>query len=308
MSVYTSVSESQLRAFLKPLSVGELTGYQGIEGGVVNSNFFVDTHQGSFVLTLFEELEANDLPFYLKLNKQLADSGLPCARAQADSDGNWIFSINEKPACLFTRLPGEHLDSPTRAQCYAVGQALGKLHVSSQSFPLQRASDRDLDWFATTIDQVLPLLDPGDAKLLKDEWNHHQSNSLEHLPSGIVHADLFRDNVLFVGERLSGLLDFYFACNGVYLYDLAITANDWCITPSGHLNEPLASALLDGYESERTLTTDEKSHWFTALRLAALRFWLSRLQESLFPAEGELVLIKDPDAFKRIVLARKQRK
>ncbi|CAG0911327.1 unnamed protein product, partial [Cyprideis torosa] len=229
MSVYTHVSEQQLRAFLQPLGVGELVAFQGIEGGVVNSNFFVDTGEGAFVLTLFEDLESEDLPFFVQLNDYLAERGLPCARPARDANGETVFELNGRPACLFTRLLGHHLQIPGPAECQAMGAALGRLHTEVEGFPMRRLDDRGLDWFAAIIDVVLPRVDGEKAALIRSEWEWQTAHPLSGLPSGIIHADLFRDNVLFESGQLSGIVDFYFACDGVFVYDLAITLNDWCL-------------------------------------------------------------------------------
>lgn len=304
MSVYTEVSEAQLRAFLQPLSVGRLLDFQGIEGGVVNSNFFVNTDQGRFVLTLFEDLESEDLPFFVELNHHLGKKGLPCAMPVRALNGESVFELNGRPACLFSCLPGRHLMEPAVEDCRAMGAVMGQMHQHVRDFPKHREDDRGVDWFTEVIECVLPKMTSADTDLLKKEWQWQLKHPLAGLPSGIIHADLFRDNVLFENGAVSGLIDFYFACQGAFVYDLAIVINDWCTEHNGSLDEERLGALLSAYQSNRRLAKEEELALPGAMRLAALRFWLSRLQESFFPAEGALVLIKDPTVFKRILVDR----
>lgn len=305
MSVYTQVTQAELEAFLAPLNVGGLVLYQGIEAGVVNSNYFVDTEKGAYVLTLFENLGRDELPFFNELNEHFASRGLPCAHPVCGEDGETVFVLNGRPASLFTRLPGRHVESATAAHCGAIGEALGQLHDHVQDFPLHRDADRGWSWFEAVADQVMPRLNPDEVELLRSEMDWHRQHGLENLPSGVIHGDLFRDNVLFQSGQVSGIIDFYFASDGPFVYDLAITMNDWCSQIDGSLDEERAEALLQSYSRQRSLSQEETDHLPTALRLAALRFWLSRLQESLFPAEGEMVLIKDPAEFLRILIHRR---
>ena len=304
MSVYTSVSQSELKTFLKNYELGELESFQGISAGIENTNYFVTTSQGQFVLTLFEILKTEELPFYLELMAFLNEHEVPSAHPIADKTQNYVHALNGKPATLMQRLPGRSVLEPGVEHCAAIGAALARLHVAGESFTLHQENFRGVEWRNNTGQQLLPLLSDDDAGMLQAELALHAEQDYQALPQGVIHADLFRDNVLFVDNELSGLLDFYNACNDSLLYDLAITLNDWCIRSGGELDFERAQSLCHAYNAIRSVTLHEKAAWPLILRLAALRFWLSRLWDSHFPKAGEMTFQKDPDEFKDILLAR----
>ena len=306
MSVYTSVSQSQLVRFLQNYDLGELKDYQGISAGIENTNYFVTTTKGQYVLTLFEVLKTVELPFYLELMAFLNEHDVPSAHPIADKTHNYVHELNAKPATLMQRLNGQSVLEPDAKHCEAIGMALAKLHVVGQSFNLNQNNYRGAGWRNKTGQQLLPLLNADDASILQRELALHEAQNYQSLPQGVIHADLFRDNVLFVDNELSGLLDFYNACNDSLLYDVAITVNDWCVELNGALHLELAHSLCLAYASIRTLNSQEKKAWPHVLRLAALRFWLSRLWDSHYPKAGELTFQKDPNEFKQILLARIQ--
>lgn len=306
MSVYTLVTEDQLIEFLRHYALGELQDFQGISAGIENTNYFVTTSQGRFVLTLFEQLSREELPYFLNLTAHLAEHEVASAHPVADNDGAYLRELNGKPAALVQRLSGHDVKTPTQAQCRALGQQLGHLHVVGQSFKQQRANDRGPHWWRETTNRVLSHLTAGETDLLRTELAFQSANQHLNLPRGVIHADLFRDNALFEGDQLSGIIDFYYACNDVLLYDVAVTANDWCSQPGGKLEPVRLHALLDGYRQERAFTTEEQRAWPVMLRAAALRFWLSRLQDLHFPRPGELTHIKDPNVFKMILEQRRE--
>jgi len=301
MAVFTSVSESELSAWLHYYSLGSLVELQGIASGIENTNYFVTTSNGRFVLTLFEKLHAHELHFYLNLMAHLARHGIPCPSPVADRHNSFLGELNGKPACIVSRLAGKSLIDPSSENCAAVGEMLGQMHGAGLSFDEKMKNPRDAAWRKTAAKQVLPFLSEGDAKLLHDEVAYHALYTLEDLPQGIVHADLFRDNVLFDGPRVGGLIDFYFACYDCLLYDVAITVNDWCMGAGGRLDKPRTRAFLDAYHKVRPFTVKEAAKWQVALRLAALRFWISRLFDLHKPRDGELVNAHNPDQFKQIL-------
>ena len=304
MSVYTSVSQSELEDFLQNYDLGNLVNYQGITAGIENTNYFVDTTKGQYVLTLFEILKADELPFYLELMAFLSEHDVPSAHPIVDKTHNYVHCLNGKPATLMQRLQGQSVLEPGAKQCQSIGLALAKLHVAGKSFKLHQKNFRGAEWREKVGQVLLPLLSESDADVLHCELAVQAEQNYHNLPQGVIHADLFRDNVLFIGNELSGMLDFYNACNDSLLYDVAITVNDWCVCSNGELDFQLAKNLCHAYASVRPLTTAEKEALPMTLRLAALRFWLSRLWDSHFPKAGEMTFQKDPDEFKQILLAR----
>lgn len=301
MAVFTSVSEQELSLWLHNYSLGSLLELQGIASGIENTNYFVTTSNGRFVLTLFEKLNAKELPFYLNLMAHLARHGIPCPSPVANRHNQFLGELNGKPACIVSRLAGKSLTEPTVANCAAVGAMLGQMHEAGLSFAETMKNPRDASWRAAAARQVMPFLNAQDAALLQGEVDFHVRHTLAALPQGVVHADLFRDNVLFDGERVGGLIDFYFACNDCLLYDVAITVNDWCMGAEGRLDGARTRALLDAYHAVRPFTAQEAEMWPVALRVAALRFWISRLFDLHRPRDGELVNAHNPDQFKRIL-------
>ena len=301
MAVFTSVSEAELSNWLNDYSLGQLLQLQGIASGIENTNYFVTTSNGRFVLTLFEKLAANELPFYLNLMAHLARHGIPCPSPVANRHDSFLSRLNGKPACIVSRLSGKSLTHPDVAHCAAVGAMLGQLHNAASNFAQTMPNPRAADWRARATPQVLPFVPAQDGHLLQNEVSYHAQHTLAKLPQGVIHADLFRDNVLFDGARIGGLIDFYFACNDCLLYDVAITANDWCVGADGNLDGERTRALLTAYHSVRPFRPEEHAAWPVALRAAALRFWLSRLYDMHLPRDGEIVHAHDPEQFKRIL-------
>lgn len=306
MSVYTVVEKGELEAFLRNYPLGKLLDYQGISAGIENTNYFVTTSEKALVLTLFENHTADELGYFLDLMAFLAEHGIPSAHPIADNHGHYLRELNGKPAALVMRLSGAGVEQPDVAQCRELGRALGKMHVAGQSFEGHRNNDRGPHWWYTTRETLVDKLDNADRELLDEELAFQRSHRFDTLPRGVIHADLFRDNALFEGNTLTGLIDFYYACNDVLLYDVAVTVNDWCSNNHGELDEAKTTAMLSAYRQERPFTSDEAEAWPVMLRAGALRFWLSRLQDMHFPREGELTHIKDPNVFRSILIARKE--
>lgn len=305
MSVYTPVERDELEAFLLNYELGELLDYQGISAGIENTNYFVSTSEKQLVLTLFENHSAEELGYFLELMAFLAEHAVLSAHPIADHDGNYLRTLNGKPAALVMRLCGTSVEQPSVTQCRALGHALGQLHVSGQQFSGHRDNDRGPHWWHTTREILADRLNDAERILLDEELAFQRSHRFDSLPRGVIHADLFRDNALFEGDTLTGIIDFYYACNDVLLYDVAVTVNDWCSNADGGLNEEKLRALLSAYREVRPFTAEEHSAWPVMLRASALRFWLSRLQDLHFPREGELTHTKDPEVFRTILLQRK---
>ena len=301
MSVYTSVERDELEEFLSHYSLGELLEYEGISAGIENTNYFVTTSQGQYVLTLFEALTADELPYFLDLMAHLAEHDVPSAHPMPDDQGKYLRILNAKPAALVMRLQGHNIETTNQSQCAELGKALGHLHLVGQSFNGYRQNLRGPHWWQVTAREVMPKLSQEEATLLQAELAFQRQHRHDTLPQGVIHADLFRDNALFVDNHLTGIIDFYYACNDVLLYDVAVTVNDWCTLPDGHLDPGRLRALLEAYQSERPFSQAEHLAWPVMLRAGALRFWLSRLKDLHFPREGEITHIKDPTVFRRIL-------
>ncbi|MBK8958078.1 MAG: homoserine kinase [Proteobacteria bacterium] len=303
MSVYTVIERDELEAFLADYEVGTLRDYSGITAGIENTNYFVSTTAGAYVLTLFEFTPAAELPFFLALMAHLAEHGVPSAHPLADRAGRYLRELKGRPAALVMRLPGASIAHPGIAHCRAIGAAMARMHLATLDFAPRRDNDRGPAWRAATARQVAPCLDESDRALLWESEHEFRADRFAGLPAGVIHADLFRDNALFEAERLTGLIDFYYAHSGAFVYDLAVAVADWCFDDHKlALQSDLAAALLGAYDEVRPLLAEEKSAWMPALRAAGLRFWLSRLKDLHFPRDGALVHIKDPQPFKRVLL------
>jgi homoserine kinase type II len=274
-----------------------------IEAGIENTNYFVTTTQGRYVLTLFERLPAEELPFYLQLMAHLARHGIPCPAPIADLSDRYLGVLNGKPAALVTRLPGRSLQDPHPAHCAELGALLARMHLAGRSYSAFLENPRGPKWWRLAARDVAPFLDDAKRKLLEAELAFQAEQRFPDLPRGPVHADLFRDNTLWEDGRISGVVDFYFAGVDCFLYDVAVCANDWCLDGAGLQAERLR-AFLGAYNAVRPFTAHERAAWLAMLRAAALRFWLSRLYDLYLPRPGMLVHAHDPEHFRRILEAR----
>jgi homoserine kinase type II len=317
MAVYTEVSADEAGALLRQLKLGELKAMQGCAGGIENTNYFVtselngETHE--YVLTLFERLTLQQLPFYLRLMKHLAWHGLPVPDPAANRDGDLVFDVKGKPAAVVNRLRGKSELAPTPAHCAAVGSALAKMHLAGRDFSMTQPNLRGLAWWIETVPVVVPHLTPTQAALIKSElaYQNHiaASSAYAALPRGPIHADLFRDNVLFEelnGEPvLTGFFDFYFAGVDAWVFDVAVCLNDWCIDlATGSHDADRAHSFMAAYNAVRPLTAAERELLPAMLRAGALRFWISRLWDYHLPREASMLKAHDPGHFERVLRVR----
>lgn len=303
MAVYTDITEDELSAFLADYDVGRLLSYKGIAEGVENSNFLLHLSDANYILTLYEKRVARgDLPFFLGLMEHLAEKGLSCPLPVHRRDGVLLGDLAGRPAAMISFLEGMWLRRPKAQHCRAVGEALARMHVAGADFPLQRRNALTVgDWRplwtmsrdrAETVERGLVDEIEAELAILEGRWPGD-------LPSGVIHADLFPDNVFFLGDRLSGLIDFYFACNDLLAYDVAVCLNAWCFEKDGSFNVTKGMALLDGYDGVRPLQADEREALPLLARGSALRFFLTRLYDWLTTPAGAMVVKKDPMEYMR---------
>ena len=303
MAVYTEVNDAELSRFLARYGVGELLSYKGIAEGVENTNYMVHTTEGTFILTLYERrVDHGDLPYFLGLMEHLAAAGVNCPLPVRDKDGRNLGRLAGRAAALITFLEGFWVRKPTAAHCAEVGRALAELHAAGRTYPATRRNAlgpkgwRPLfERFETRADDIAPAL----AATIASELTALVPAWPKDLPQGVIHADLFPDNVFFLGARLSGLIDFYFACNDALAYDLAICLNAWCFEPNFSYNVTKGRALLKGYEAVRRLGADEIAAFPLLARGAALRFLLTRAHDWLDTPKDALVKPHDPIAYLR---------
>jgi homoserine kinase type II len=314
MAVYTEVSFDEAAHFLQGLQLGTLQTMAGCSGGIENTNYFVTTDQAPYVLTLFERLSAEQLPFYLRLMKHLAHHGVPVPDPAANRDGDVVHTLNGKPAAVVNRLRGKSELAPTATHCALVGGMLARMHLAGRDFAMRQPNLRALDWWNDTVPVVLPFVPQDQADLLKSElaYQNHVATLSAYgaLPRGPIHADLFRDNVMFDVDAagtpaLTGFFDFYFAGVDTWLFDVAVCLNDWCIDlESGTTDLARTRAFLQAYEAVRPLKAQERTLLPAMARAGALRFWLSRLWDLHLPREAAVLQAHDPEHFHRVLRQR----
>jgi len=308
MAVYTSINSSDLNDWIEKFNFKDIVNFKGISSGVTNSNYLIQTAHSNYILTIFEHNNIEELPFYIDLMTYLAKENFLCPRPIENKNGQALGLLKEKPALMVSFLDGKEKVIRSPKSCYLVGQYLAKLHLTANNFPQLNKNTRGLDWVSDMYLNLKKYLSLEDQGILELEINYHKEMDKVELPEGIIHGDLFKDNVLFLNDKVSGFIDFYYACNEKFIYDIAIAINDWCIDQDGQINKSMFLEFIKGYRSERKLTDNEQEYLNVALRLAALRFWLSRLEDFYNAKEGEITSIKDPKHFKDILLDRQAMK
>ena len=309
MAVFTTVDLPEVSSWIGQFPLGSAHALRGIASGIENSNYFLTTDAGEFVLTIFENLDFDQLPFYLELMRHLAAHGVLVPAPVASKDGALCVPLHGKPAAIVSKLEGQSQMDPQPRHCAEVGAMLAQMHIAARDFPLAQPNLRGLPWWNEAAPKVMPHLAPAAASLLRAELAYQNSfagsDTYRQLERGAVHADLFRNNVMFDGERLTGFFDFYFAGVDTHLFDVAVTVNDWCVDlATGVLDEERIRALTTAYDAVRPFTSAEQSAWQPMLRAAALRFWLSRLYDLHAPRDAALLTPHDPTHFERILRER----
>lgn len=318
MAVYTEVSDQEAGALLRSLKLGELTSLKACSGGIENTNYFATTEcdgqTHDYVLTLFERLSFAQLPFYLRLMNHLAQRGIAVPAPHANARGELVFDVKGKPAAVVNKLAGASELAPGPTHCAQVGAALARMHLAGRDFELSQPNLRGLAWWNVTVPVVLPYLNDAQKALIEQElaYQNHvaASSAFAALPRGPIHADLFRDNVMFDtvagAPQLSGFFDFYFAGVDTLLFDLAVCLNDWCIDlPSGQHHAERAQSFIAAYSAVRPLQAAERELLPAMLRAGALRFWISRLWDFYLPREASVLKAHDPGHFERVLLQRR---
>lgn len=314
MAVFTPVSDSEAQQLLTRYDIGCLVSLRGIAAGIENTNYFLTTTRGEFVLTLFEVLTEQELPFYIELMHHLAGKGIPVPQPQTMRDGHRLTSLNGKPGTIVTRLSGGYEPEPGPTHCMLAGETLARMHLAALDFPIRQPNLRSLDWWEITIPRIHPFLSTEQTALidssLATQIELSERQDYAALPTGPAHCDLFRDNVLFDGTfeqpRMGGFIDFYFAGWDTWIFDVAVSVNDWCIQrETGAFKPELLQAWLQGYASVRPFTNEERQCWPLMLQGAALRFWVSRLFDYHMPRPAETLKPHDPRHFERILRMRR---
>lgn len=317
MAVFTAVNEPQLAEWMRHYDLGDVVEFRGISSGIENSNFFLTTTRGEYVLTIFEKLTAGQLPFYLDLMRHLAAHRVPVPDPMPREDGALFGMLLGKPAAIVTRLEGAPELSPGVEHCIEVGQMLARMHLAGRDYTGYQPNLRSLPWWQETVPTILPFLEGAQRDLLSSELAYQEafftSADYAALPEGPCHADLFRDNAMFAHAapdtghevRLGGFFDFYFAGCDKWLFDVAVTVNDWCVDlATGKLDDARTEAMLRAYQTVRPFTAEENRHWGDMLRAGAYRFWVSRLYDFHLPRAAELLKPHDPGHFERILRER----
>jgi len=313
MAVFTDLTREEILAVLDNYPLGKFVDIEGIPSGIENTNYFLTTETGRYVLTIFERLDSSQLPFYLGLMQHLARRQLPVPEPYETSDGTLLTQVRGKPVAIVARLPGKAVKSPEPAQCALVGHFLGRMHLEARDYPVFQPNLRGIGWWkdaAAALERH--LADEVFHELLEEviyQDSVHRRTDFEQLPAGPIHADLFRDNVLFDGGKIGGVIDFYFAGCGPWLFDLAVTVNDWCVdVVSGEFDRRNVASLLQAYHAVRPLGILEHGLWRAMLRAAALRFWISRLYDQHLPRPAAVLRPHDPSRFERMLKLRVQQR
>ncbi|MEC9206202.1 MAG: homoserine kinase [Pseudomonadota bacterium] len=304
MSVYTKITEAELELHLKNYSVGKVLNFSGISEGIENSNYLLTTENGEFIFTIFESIKTPKIEQYLSFMNHMKLNGLLSPLVIKSNDGALFKTIKNKPSAIIEKLDGKSLIHPNSDHCSQLGKVLANFHIHGSNFRPEIENPRSILWVEEALETLEGLIDQNKLSLIKNAIEIQKYFLKIDLPSGMIHADLFRDNILFSKNRISGIIDFYYSCKGMYIYDIAVVVNDWCSQENSTIDYKKLNSLLAEYNKHRKITDNEKNQWKSALVSAALRFYLSRLLDLYFPKIGEITHIKDPTVFENILIDR----
>ncbi len=301
MSVYTKITEDELSKHLLGYSVGTATSLTGISDGIENTNYLLKTDQNEFIFTIFENIKREDVGQYLDFMNHLSNKGLMCPNVLKSNKGEISVIINGKPSAIIEKLNGKSIVDTDIDSCISIGDLLSEFHTFGLDFKKEIKNSRDNQWCINSYEKLIEVIEDNQSKLILQAMNIQEELLNQILPMGTIHADLFRDNVLFDKNKVSGMIDFYYSCHGFLIYDLAVVVNDWCTAQDGTIMAEKYTKLISAYTKRRNIVSLEKQYWRHALVSAALRFYLSRLLDLHFPKIGEMTHIKDPLIFENIL-------
>ncbi|MEC7832718.1 MAG: homoserine kinase [Pseudomonadota bacterium] len=304
MSVYTKITNDELELHLENYSLGKIINFSGISEGIENSNYLLNTENGDFIFTIFEAISADRVIDYLSFMNHINKKGLLSPLVIETKSGKLSKSIQDKPSAVIEKLEGKSIVQPTNNHCEQLGKILANFHLCGQDFSIGITNARGSIWAKNSLERLNGLINKNQLNLIQKSIEIQEEFLNSDLPTGMIHADLFRDNVLYSADKISGIIDFYYSCCGPYIYDLAIVVNDWCNQENNSINEEKFNHLLAEYNKYREISDIEKTLWKHALVSAALRFYLSRLTDLHYPKIGEITHIKDPSIFENILIDR----
>lgn len=304
MSVYTNLENKDVKKIIAKFDIGSLESFRGIPDGITNTNYFLYTSKGRYVLTIFEDIKESRVIKYLKLMNFFSDKGLCSPEIMLTHKGKILTEIKNKPCSIMQRLEGKTVDKTNKSLCESLGSIVGEFHTSGRKFKTNIVNSRDIKWVKSGIKKVCKHVKPSQLKLLHKASNIFEKLFNANLPSGIIHSDLFRDNVLASKNKVTGIIDYYYSFTGPLVYELAVIINDWCINKNGSINEIKYKALLNSYIQVRKMSLYEMRQLSNAMIAASLRFYLSRLLDMIYPKVGEITHIKDPSVFENILITR----
>ena len=304
MSVFTTVEHSQLEQFLIRYDLGKACGFRPISDGITNTNYQLETDHGDFVLTLYEHHSDDELDYMLGLQQHMANKSVLCPAPVKDRRGDYYSMLNQRPAAIIHRLSGAVIATPDAQHCAQVGAELARFHLAGCDYEKHRSNPRGIDWLLAVGDMLDDNISVDDQLLFGSTLREYRNSDCAALPRGAIHADLFHDNALFVDGQLSGIIDFDYVCDENFAFDIAVLLNDWCSDSRGYLDEVRVAAVLNAYQAQRRLALAEVRALPLMLQLGALRFWLSRLYDKVFPLSGELTFIKNPAEFRDLLRLR----
>ncbi len=304
MSVYTKINEDELKNHLDLYSVGSAISLTGISDGIENTNYLLKTDTNEYIFTIFENIHGNNIADYLSFMNHLSLKGLLCPNVMKSKKGELFIQIKNKPSAIIEKLPGKSIKSSNSNQCSLIGNLLAEFHNCGSDFKIELKNTRDIQWCSTSFEKLSNVITVNQSKIITEALNMQKDLIKQNLPKGTIHADLFRDNVLFNNNLISGMIDFYYSCKGYLIYDLAVVVNDWCSDENGRIMLDKYNNLISSYSKIRNIDNNEKTYWQHALVAAALRFYLSRLLDLHYPKIGEMTHIKDPLVFENILIDR----